>query len=390
MLLRAYSESGDDAWALPIRHVAKTNADPSGLVRAVTAVGTSDDVIVGGEFYGQIVFGAEALSSVDEPAFEVPGGDLWLARISSGGHVLWGKALGGPGLDRAISVACAGDLIVVAGKFHEQIDLGTGELVSVDGPGTMPGFAGDVFVAGYALDGTNLWARSGGGLVSDTPAAIAIDASGVTVVGSFGATASFGGTDLTSAGGGDALILRYTTAGDLVWAKSLGTPAGDAALGVAHDDEGNIIVVGFVEGPVDFGGGARPYVGGHDAFVAKYDPSGAHIWSNTFGGPGRDHVTAVAVSGDRVIVAGSYEGAIGTPELVSRGETDAFVVWLDYDDGAPQRAISLGGAQADGIASITLSSSQLYFGGFFLSDADLAGGVSSRGGIDGFVARVQP
>jgi hypothetical protein len=99
-------------------------------------------------------------------------------------------------------------------------------------------------------------------------------------------------------------------------------------MGVAADASGNVIVTGFFEGAADFGGDTLICAGGEDIFVAKYDASGAHQWSQRLGSTAGDQGLAVAVDGSGdVIVTGRFEGTVdfGGGDLTSAGGSDIFV-----------------------------------------------------------------
>jgi len=84
-------------------------------------------------------------------------------------------------------------------------------------------------------------------------------------------------------GGEDAYLAKLSGAtGGHVWSKRFGGTSNDTAAGVDTDGSGNVVVTGFYNGSVDFGGG--PLTSNTlDVFAAKYSPSGAHIWSRRYG-----------------------------------------------------------------------------------------------------------
>ncbi|HLN81480.1 MAG TPA: hypothetical protein VK392_09850, partial [Thermoanaerobaculia bacterium] len=89
-----------------------------------------------------------------------------------------------------------------------------------------------------------------------------------------------------------------TGTGAQIWARRLsGSGAFDNAYasGIAVDGAGNVVVVGAFQNSVDFGGGSLTSAGGTDMFVAKYSASGAHLWSRRFGGASDDYAEAVTV-----------------------------------------------------------------------------------------------
>jgi hypothetical protein len=69
-----------------------------------------------------------------------------------------------------------------------------------------------------------------------------------------------------------------------IWSRSFGDSDDDIGRAVAVDGSGNVILTGWFEGAVDFGGGLLTSVGDRDIFLAKYDMDGNHIWSRAYGG----------------------------------------------------------------------------------------------------------
>ena len=65
-------------------------------------------------------------------------------------------------------------------------------------------------------------------------------------------------------------------------------PAQDTPLSTYNlvqilDPSGNLVVTGTFSGTVNFGGAALTDAGGGDIFLAKYSPTGTHLWSERFG-----------------------------------------------------------------------------------------------------------
>lgn len=86
---------------------------------------------------------------------------------------------------------------------------------------------------------------------------------------------------------------------DFAWAKAIGGTGADISYGVATDATGNVYVTGSFNTTADFNvggtGGALTAVGGDDAFLAKYDPSGKFLWTKGMGGAGTDIGYKIAV-----------------------------------------------------------------------------------------------
>jgi hypothetical protein len=143
------------------------------------------------------------------------------------------------------------------------------------------------------------------------------------------------------------LVANFTTtSGGGPWAMGIGGASADMGQAVARDANGNIFVAGYFMGSVNFGGGALTSAGGMDIFVAKYSPTGSHLWSKRFGGSGDDAAQSIAVdlNGD-VVVGGYYSGSatIGSASYTSLAGRDAFVMKLSGSSGAAQWSKSLGG-----------------------------------------------
>ncbi|MDM7325229.1 MAG: SBBP repeat-containing protein [Thermus sp.] len=62
--------------------------------------------------------------------------------------------------------------------------------------------------------------------------------------------------------------------GSGLWTRQFGTGSDDAALGVAVDNSGNIVVVGLTGGTLPGNGQTHANAGWADAFVRKYNDSG--------------------------------------------------------------------------------------------------------------------
>src|SRR5690606_18993841 len=112
---------------------------------------------------------------------------------------------------------------------------------------------------------------------------VAFDANGnVFVSGWFGGSIDFGGGAHMSAGQADAFIAKLDGNGGHVWSKRYGDAASQFIRGLEVDAAGNVVVAGYTDGSIDFGGGALTSSDGYDVFVARLDPAGNHLDSKIF------------------------------------------------------------------------------------------------------------
>ena len=181
----------------------------------------------------------------------------------------------------------------------------------------------------------------------------------VIAVGSLYNYVDFGSGLVTSAGGYDGFIAKYTSGGALLWVKRLGGSGYDNAYGVAVDSQNNIIVAGVFQGSVDFGGSTISAAGGsldQDGFAAKYSPGsagvpGTLIWAKNFGGIANDFATGVGVDGgDNVVVISKTGGTVyfgNGITLNGHGGWDVALVKFAAATGATAWAQLYGGSYND-------------------------------------------
>jgi len=234
------------------------------------------------------------------------------------------------------------------------------------------------------------WVKRLGGVDTDLGLGAAADRSGnVIVVGGFNGTVDLGTGLLTSSGGLDGFVASYSPAGTPRWSRRFGGTGTDVARAVAVDAAGNVVVAGYFEGTVDFGGGPLTSgAGSTNVFVARYSPTGTHLWSRRGGGPGVDLANAVAVDGaGNVVVTGQFTGTAdfgGGPLTSAFGgyNTDTFIAKYSAA-GTPLWAKSFfsygldvgTGLAVDGAGNVLVT-------GYFYGLTDFGGGfVGVAGGV---------
>jgi hypothetical protein len=107
-----------------------------------------------------------------------------------------------------------------------------------------------------------------------------------------------------------------------LWSRGVAGSGQDEITDVTVDDDGNVVVVGYTNGPIDLGGGEVGQAGQERCFVAKYSPTGAHLWSHHYGGQGTMFCFAVALDQTgNVYFTGNLLGSvdIGGGQLSSIG-----------------------------------------------------------------------
>lgn len=185
------------------------------------------------------------------------------------------------------------------------------------------------------------WAQSAGGTGNDNCNGLALVGANVYATGTFEGTASFGPTRLTSVGGTDAYVAKFTdegATGRLTWAQRAGGPGAETAPAIAANGTNVYVAGAFTSAVAGFGDVQVPNAGGVDAYVAKLTdagPTAAFAWAQAAGGTDDDGATGVAVVGANVYVDGFFRSAtttVGNTQLANAaptgGTNDLFVAKL--------------------------------------------------------------
>ncbi len=357
-------------------------AGPNYAEALAAAVDSGGDILLTGFFGGSVDFGTGTLHS---GSVGLNATDIFLARYAKDGTCRWARRMGGPSLQRALSVAVspAGE-VVIAGFFADTADLGTGPLKSAGST--------DAFVAGYAFaDGQPRWAQRFGGAGRDSATALGLLGEDVVVTGFFSGSGDFSGQALTAAGGADVFVTRYRPReGRALWTRGAGGPHDDIANALAVDGTFAVTIAGSFADVADFGGDPLTSAGDSDIFLSRYAAEdGSPLWSRSFGGPDADAATGLAVQGDELLLCGFFTTQVdlGGGLLDSAGSTDVFVSGHAAADGAHRWSSRFGGSSGDyalGIAST--GAGGVAVTGAFGGVIDFGGGpLSSHGRGDIFL-----
>jgi hypothetical protein len=148
----------------------------------------------------------------------------------------------------------------------------------------------------------------------------------------------------------------------LAFSSFLGGGDVDAAYAVTTDAAGFVYVAGVTLSEDFPDSHPLPEEGPrHDVFVVKLAADGELVWSARFGGSANEQANGIAVSRDRVWVAGWTNsadfprvGPLAGQAPTAAGDHDAFVAALDPDDGSLLSATNLGGSDDDSAEGIAL------------------------------------
>jgi hypothetical protein len=254
------------------------------------------------------------------------------------GETQWAKSIQGISIgnyganSQGVAADRAGNSVSVGG-FSGIVDLGAGPALSVG--------LGDAFVVKYNSQGGLLWLKQLGGIGDDVALGVAIDSlDNIIVVGGFHGTVNFGGATLTSAGGYDVFVVKYSPSGVLLWAKRFGGLWDEVGRAVALDTNNNILLATTLQSVnADFGGIPLTSVGYTDIALTKLSAAGATLWAKRWGSVNDEVPLAVAV--DRLgnlWVTGQYWTATdvggGLQTALAGNNGDGFVAKYSGADGS--------------------------------------------------------
>lgn len=308
VFVAAYSASGTHVWSI----AAGADGSQYGGSLASNAVG---DVVATGVFQGDMDFGEGPLETYGSL-------DVFVAKFNDAGVHVWSHSYGGPASQIPLDVAIDEFGVVVTGLFYGSIDLGEG-IVESNGNS-------DLFVLHLTPSGMYSWSLTSGSAGFQESYSLAnCEGGDVLVAGWFDQGFDFGPFPLTTSGSYDIFLAKVDATGTPLWAQAFpGSAGADAARALTLDAAGNIVLAGYVRGPVDFGGGPVAWDSASDAFVAQFDADGTHLDSESFGGGNEQLGLDVGVDSiGNIILTGTVADSIdfGGGPLVSTGIRDIFI-----------------------------------------------------------------
>jgi hypothetical protein len=417
VFIAKYSSTGAVLWAAQI---GSTGSDVGNGI----ATDTSGNVFATGTYGAALTLYNS--SGVSNSALPFTGGsDVFVAKYSSTGAVLWAAQIAGTSTSTDVGNAIATDTsgnVFVTGRYTAALTLYNSSGTSGATLGLVAG--SDCFVAKYSSTGTVLWAAQiAGTSLDDIGQGIATDSSGnVFVTGYYNSalnlynTGGTTGATLAYSGSQDCFIAKYTSAGAVSWAARIASSGSEVGWAIATDTSGNVFVTGVYGAAVTIyntggtSGATLPFTGSYDCFVAKYTSAGAVSWAARIAATGASDDEGRAIATDasgNVFVTGWYSaaltlyntgGAVGAT-LPFTGGNDVFVAKYS-SAGAVLWAAQIAGTTTStdqGLGIATDASGNVFVTGYYsaaltLYNANGTAGatLSFTGGSDVFIAKYNP
>jgi len=238
--------------------------------------------------------------------------------------------------------------------------------------------ARDVALLKYDSAGKLVFMQQLGAAQSATGFALAVSADGkVAVAGAV--EGAF--TNTIAKGGADSFVTMFDSEGRELWTTRRGATANDEVRALAFAPDGSLIVAGNADSALS----GQIALGGSDGYVRGYSATGSELFTRQFGTGGHDSATALMVRDDGAggleIVTGGVENNRGVLRRFTYSADAGFAAGATRDIG-----YFYGGA----INAIAADGASLYIGGE-IGGERLTLGAAARGlvaGKEGFVARL--
>jgi hypothetical protein len=324
------------------------------------AIANSSALYVSGSNYGNL-YAAPNAGDID----------VFVSRYSPGGDRMWTTHIGGPNADVSFASAASevGGVYVVGYTQNSLSGQGYG------------GGSADAFITKVSASGEIEWTQqtidSGNQYYFDVTQGYdnSIYAAGMMAYSNLNGESAVGGED--------AILLKYSSSGQLQWTRILGSVGNERANGVATSADGNIYITGTSYNGSSLDG--QSSIGAEDAFIAKYSPDGSKIWTRLLGSTGREEANDITTDSNGFIyIVGFTDRGTFLGGQASAGNSDGFITKYS-PDGEMIWTRLVGSSAGENAYSVAYKNDgTLFVAGVTSGNLN---GESNSGGVDGFIAR---
>jgi len=239
-----------------------------------------------------------------------------LVKFNPSGTLEWSRTIGGTGEDYGYSLVQTSD----------------GGLVTTGWTSSFGAGYYDVFLTKINPAGVIEWSRAVGGTGRDYGHSV--------IETSDGGFAVTGKTESYGPGPCGLFLMKFTSAGALEWARTIGGTNEESGNSVVQTNDSGFLVAGYTW---TFGAGWS------NMLVVKFSSSGDFEWSRTIGGTDSDYGLSVVCANDGGFVVAGYTRSFGS------GGNDLFLVKLS-SIGSLEWSRAVGGTDDEKGNSIALTS----------------------------------
>lgn len=248
-------------------------------------------------------------------------GDVWCAKLSNDGALIWQRAYGGSGDEYAKAIADDGNgAFTVAGASS-----------SSDGDATLyQGGSYDAWVfKADQTDGQLIWQRSCGG--SNLDIARGLTKTNDGGFAAVGLTTSLDGDVTGGFGGQDIWIVKFDDVGGLMWQRSYGGGGSDFGEALVETTNGDLVIAGSTNSS---DGIVTANHGGYDTWIVRASETGEIKWTRCYGGSLGEGAYALTSTSDGGFGATGFANSTDGDVSQNLGGRDLWTLKLALDPTA--------------------------------------------------------
>lgn len=303
---------------------------------------------------------------------------VFVLKLNASGNFTWAKVLEATSTvyGNGIAVDPAGN-VLTTGAFQEICDFdpgaGMSNLVALGGK--------FLFTSKLDASGNFIWAKSAGEGASTYSKAMTTDAFGnIYVTGYFLGKVDFdpgpGVHTLSTSESdleGDIFVTKFSSSGNLIWAKRMGGISHDLGNAIAVDAAGNVYTAGRFMETADFNPGAGVFnltssTTYYNTFVSKLNANGNFVWAKKLSSTFIEEINSIALdSSGNLFTAGSYLNGTNSYEIyLNKLDPSGNVSWSKIYGGTLKDAANAIGTDVSG---------NIYMVGYFEGTTDFDPGA---------------
>lgn len=283
------------------------------------AIDENNNLYVAGSFYDDFTIENTTLTAVG-------GNDIFIAKFSNAGDLIWVRQAGGEWHDQAYSITVNKDHLYITGYFNFEAAF-EDTVVSLDGTNIF-------FIAKYDINGNFIWVNAEGNYGLNDGYSITSDNNdNIYVTGRFEDTIFFQqDTNLISSGRMDIFIAKYNVNGDLIRAKQAGGTSFDMGRFITTDNNDNIYVTGEFRDTAYFDTAVLITDEHFNVFLSKYDSAGNLLWIKHIESNADCYSRSIATDNNNfVYIPGSFRDTINFNDTLPDGNEAILTSIGNYD-----------------------------------------------------------
>ena len=172
----------------------------------------------------------------------------------------------------------------------------------------------------------------GGSSVDTFYDSVSTNDGGLVGVGNFASsTVSIDDMTFTRVGGVDSLIVKLDSNNEVDWAYSFGNSSDDSFRKVVGLEDDSIIAIGTFSGSITIGENVLTSNGSTDIMIVKFSSTGNLLWAKSFGGGSAEAINSVGmIDGQNFFMAGSFSGTINLNSVsLSNSVTSVYIIEMN-------------------------------------------------------------